>query len=136
MTTYVSYVNALEALTISGVTRKHTSGQPISLNTADLPGQWVDVPTGAAVPATCAGDFSRTLVANIVIALEPVGQNKRPVNFDACVVMMDSIHTALVAYNGNSGLDAPISWNSRLMFVTVNTVDYWAVVTDVTAALA
>jgi hypothetical protein len=130
-TTYTAFVTALEALTVTGVTRKFTQGQPNSLNTADLPAQWVDLPRGESVPATCAGDMTRTLTADLLVALEPVGQNTRPTNFDACVTMLDSLHTALDA--ADLGTDATPSWTSRLVFVTVNTIDYWAVSTEVTA---
>lgn len=130
-TTYTAYVTALEALTVSGVTRKFTQGQPNSLNTADLPAQWVDLPRGESVPATCAGDMTRTLTADLLIALEPVGQNQKPTNFDATVTMLDSLHTALDA--ADLGADTIPSWNSRLAIVTVNTIDYWAVITEVAA---
>jgi hypothetical protein len=130
-TTYTAFVTALEALTVTGVTRKFTQGQPNSLNTADLPAQWVDLPRGESVPATCAGDMTRTLAADLLVALEPVGQNQRPTNFDATVTMLDSLHTALDA--ADLGTDATPSWISRLQIVTVNTVDYWAVITEVTA---
>jgi hypothetical protein len=132
MTTYVAFVGALEALVVTGVVKCHTSGRPNSLNTADLPGQWVELPRGEAVPATCANDYTRTLSADLVIALEPVAQNTRPTNFDACITLLDSIHTTLVAYNAVSITDGPLSWQSKLAYVQVNGIDYWAVVTSVT----
>ena len=130
-TTYTAFVGELEALVISGVTRRYTTGQPNTLNTADLPAQWVDLPRGESVPATCAGDMTRTLTADLIIALEPVAQNTRPTNFDATVTMLDSIHTALDAATFST-MAVP-SWGSKLQYVTVNTVDYWAVTTEVSA---
>lgn len=130
-TTYTAFVTALEALTVTGVTRKFSQGQPNTLNTADLPAQWVDLPRGESVPATCAGDMTRTLTADLIVALEPVAQNQRPTNFDATVTMLDSLHTALDA--ADLGTDSTPGWISRLAIVTVNTVDYWAVITEVTA---
>lgn len=131
MTTYVTFINELEALTVTGVTRKFTQGQPNTLNTADLPAQWVDLPRGESVPATCAGDMTRTLTADLLIALEPVGQNQKPTNFDAVVVMLDSIHTALDA--AAFGTMSIPGWNSKLVILTVNTIDYWSVQTEVSA---
>lgn len=131
MTTYAAFVGELEALTVTGVTRKFTQGQPNTLNTADLPAQWVDLPRGESVPATCAGDMTRTLTADLLIALEPVGQNQKPTNFDAVVVMLDSIHTALDA--ATFGTMSIPGWNSKLVILTVNTVDYWGVQTEVSA---
>lgn len=130
MTTYVAFVNALEAMTVTGVTREFTSGQPATLNTADLPAQWVDLPRGTSEVATCAGDMTRTLTADIIVAVEPVGQNTRTVNFDAVVALLDAVHTALDAAS-LGGMSHP-AWTSRLAYVTVNTVDYWAIVTEVT----
>lgn len=131
MTTYVTFINELEALTVTGVTRKFTQGQPNTLNTADLPAQWVDLPRGESVPATCVGDMTRTLTADLMIALEPVGQNQKPTNFDAVVTMLDSLHTALDA--ASFGTMSIPGWNSKLVIVTVNTVDYWGVQTEVSA---
>jgi hypothetical protein len=130
MTTYTAYITALEAMTVAGVTRKFAQGQPATLHTADLPAQWVDLPRGNSEVATCAGDMTRTMTADLVVALEPVGQNTRPVNFDACVTMLDSVHTALDAA-ALGGMSHP-AWNTRLAYVTVNTVDYWSIVTEVT----
>lgn len=130
-TTYAAYVNALEALVVTGVTRRYTSGQPSTLNTADLPAQWVDLPRGTSEPATCAHDMTRTLTADLIVALEPVGQVTRVNNFAATVTMLDSLHTALDA--ADLGTDSIPSWSSRMAIVTVNTTDYWAVVTEVTA---
>ena len=131
MTTYVAFVNALEAVSITGVTRQFTQGQPNSLNTADLPAQWVDLPRGESVPATCIGDMTRTLTADLIVAIEPVGQNQKPTNFDAVVTMLDSIHTALDA--ATLGTMAHPGWNSKLVILTVNTIDYWGVQTEVSA---
>lgn len=131
MTTYAAFVGELEALTVTGVTRKFMQGQPNTLNTADLPAQWVDLPRGESVPATCAGDMTRTLTADLMIALEPVGQNQKPTNFDAVVTMLDSLHTALDAVD--LGTMAHPEWNSKLVILTVNTVDYWGVQTEVSA---
>lgn len=129
MTTYRSFIDSIEALTVTGVTRRYTQGQPATLNTADLPAQWADLPRGESEPATCAGDMTRTLRADLLVALEPVGQNTRPTNFDACVTMLDNLHTALDGWS--DPLDGAPSWNARLAYVTVNGLDYWAIITEV-----
>ena len=129
MTTYAAFIDSLEALVVTGVTRRYTSGAPSSLNTADLPAQWVELPSGTITPAYADGGIQRTMTAALVIAVEPVGQNTRPANFAACVTIIDNVHTALDAWA--DPLTGPPSWVSRLAYVPVNTVDYWAIVTEV-----
>lgn len=128
----VAFVNGLEAMTVTGVTRNHTQGQPSSLNTADLPALWVDMPRADAVPSTSAGgSLDRTLTADLVVAIEPVGQNRRPTNFDAVTSMMDALHTALVTFNQTRTIDGQLTYAMKLAYLTVNSVDYWAVVTTI-----
>lgn len=129
-TTFAAWLNSLEGLTIAGVTRCYTAGPPASLTTADLPAQWLELPHGETRPA-CAGaeGGDRTLYTDLVIALEPVGQNTQAANFDATVAMLDSIETGLKALT--SVLLGPMTWRSRLAIVTVSGNTYWAVITEV-----
>lgn len=129
MTTYTAFLNSLATLPVVGITKYYADGQPATLQTTHLPAQWVDLPSGTSAPATCAGDMTRTLAADLIIALEPVGQNLRPANFSACVAMLDNLHCALDGWN--DPLDGVPSWVSRLAFVTVGGVVYWAIVTEV-----
>jgi len=89
----------------------------------------VELPRGESTWATASGDIQRTIAADLIIAVEPVGQNTRPANFAACVALIDALHTALDAWA--DPLTGPPTWNSKLAYITVNTVDYWAIATEV-----
>ena len=132
MTTYVEYVDGLEALVVSGVTRRYTSGPPLSLNTADLPAQWVQLPAGeseAMVLGDASGSRWPTFNADLIIALEAVGQSTGGVNFDATVTMLESLRTRLEL---TELTEAPLSWAMRQAIVTVAGNDFWAIVCAVT----
>ena len=105
MTTYRAWIDYLETLAPAGVVKKFASGPPTSLNTADLPAQWLELPHGENRPARAGAEGGdRTLFADHVVVLEAVGQETQAVNFDACVTMLDSIDSALVG-----ALDRPIA---------------------------
>lgn len=128
-TTYNQVVDGLEALTVTGVTRKYTSGPPASLSSADLPAQFVLMPSGEEDPAAVGtGSEWPRMAADLVIATEAVGQNTMAANYDALVDQCDNLVTAL------RGLDlgkVRPSWSIRLAIVTVARVEYWAVVARV-----
>jgi hypothetical protein len=129
MTTYRSYVDGLETLAVSGVTRRYTTGMPAALNTADLPAQWVQAPAGSdAAVARGTANYWPTLRADLVIAFEAAGQNTQPVNFDGCVDLMDALGAALPGLG--IGKTAP-SWSIRLGTVNVAGSEYWAVMATV-----
>ena len=128
MTTYVEYVNGLEALVVTGVTRRYTSGPPLSLSTADLPAQWVQLPAGeseAMVLGDASGSRWPTFNADLIIAIEAVGQNTGGANFDAAVTMLESLRTRLELTDLT---EAPLSWSMRQAIVTVAGQDFWAIV--------
>lgn len=129
-TTYSSFVNALEALTVTGVTTKLTSSAPRALNGADLPVQWVAAPSGgeSAITAGTEGGWP-TLRADLIIAYEAVGQDTGPANFVATVTMMDNVATTLRAATTLCG--GPLTWETKIAIVTVAGVAYWAVITSV-----
>ena len=132
MTTYRAWIDFLETLAPTGVVKFFTAGPPASLNTADLPAQWLELPHGENRPA-CAGaeGGDRTLYADHIVAFEPVAQNTQAVNFDACVTMLDSVDSALAGVVSTSPLLGPMTWRSRLAIVTVANVAYWSIVTSI-----
>ena len=128
MTTYVEYVDGLEALVVTGVARRYTSGPPLSLNTADLPAQWAQLPEGeseAMVLGDASGSRWPTFSADLIIALEAVGQSTGGVNFDATVAMLENLRTRL---ERTDLTEAPLSWAMRQAIVTVAGQDFWAIV--------
>lgn len=132
-TTFVEFVNNLEALAVAGVTRRYPSGPPGSLKAADLPASWVQFPFGSE-GNTVFGEIggNPVLQADLVIATEAYGLSRYPENFDLTVAMMDNVAVAVRAMGGTSrcwpakGL---VSWATRLGMVTLSGNNYWAVIT-------
>ena len=131
MTTYRAFVDALEALTVTGVTRQFTQGPPSgATGVGDCPAQYVRAPSGNERPLVFGeqGGWA-TMTAEVVILVEPVGQNRQPDNFDNTVDMMDALTTAL---QGASCITkSKINWSIRQTIDTVAGMDYWAVVATV-----
>jgi hypothetical protein len=130
MTTFAIWIDALETLAPTGVTTKITSGPPRELTAAQLPAQWVEIPTSENRPA-CAGaeGGDRTMNADMVVALEPVAKDSPTATFPTCVTMLDSIDAALRAFD--SPLIGPMTWRSRLAIVPVGQYPFWSVVTSI-----
>ena len=127
LTTYRSLIDALEALSITGVVRQYTQGPPAGApSTADCPAQYVRYPGGDERPLVFGeqGGWC-TFRAELVILVEPVAQNVQPENFDDTVDMMDSITTAL--RNADCITLSKLHWNIKMIIDTVANTPYWAV---------
>ena len=131
-TTMTAYVNALEALSITGVTKTY-QGPPRKLETADLPAAWVQLPTGeeGALTFGTHGGWP-TLTAELVIAYEPVAQNMQEPNFQNTITQLDNLNTALRAVEPTGLGKSHIEWTIRQDMVIVNNEPYWAVVATIT----
>lgn len=130
MTTLVLWRASLEGLTPTGVVKTFAGGPPNSLNTVDLPAQWIENTHSENRPSYAGvegGD--RTLFADYVIAIEAVAQNNIAVNSLASDTMQDSVNTSLTALT--SILMGPMTWRSRVAIVTVAGVAFWSVVTEI-----
>jgi hypothetical protein len=129
MTTYRQFVDRLEALAIAGVNKRYTQGPPQSLNTADMPAQWVQFPRSneGTITSFVGNGGWATMIAELVIALEAVGQNTGPENFDAAVDMMDNITTVLRANDCGITM-SKVRWNLVLTVRAVAGVNYWVVI--------
>lgn len=132
MTTYATYVANLGDLSITGVNRAYDE-PPKALNTADLPASWVQLPEGEEGPLTFQTHGGWPILrADLVVALEAVGQERQAQNFSDTVTMMDSMSTALRGVTVGSTLGkGPINWTMRQAIIPVADVDYWAVVASV-----
>ena len=131
-TTYRSFVDALEALSISGVNRQYTQGPPIGApGTADCPFQYVRYPGSEEESAIVFGEQGGyyELHAELVICIEPVGQNTAFENFDDTVDMMDAVQTTLQAMGCIT--DSKSAWSLRQTIDTVAGQEYWAVVAQI-----
>ena len=130
-TTYRSFVDALEALVISGVVRQYTSGPPaVSPATSETPAQYVRYPASDEVPMVFGKQGGwPALRAELVILVEAVGQSKQANNFDDTVDMMDNVATAL--RDQTCTTKSHVRWSLRQAIDTVAGQDYWAVVASV-----
>jgi hypothetical protein len=131
-TTYRSFVDALEALTITGTNREYTQGPPIGApGVADCPFQYVRYPGSDEEHAIVFGEQGGRyeLHAELVIGIEPVGQNTAFENFDNTVDMMDNVQTALQA--ASCITDAKLTWTLSQIIDTVAGDRYWAVLARV-----
>jgi len=131
MTTYIEYVDSLEALVVAGVIRRYESGPPLALNTADLPAQWVQLPAGeseAMVLGDAAASRWPVFNADLIVAVEAVGQDTGGANFDATITLMEALRTRLEL---SDLTEVPLSWTIRQAIVTVAGNDFWAIVCSV-----
>ena len=132
ITTYASFVAAIAALDVSGVTKKYAN-PPLALNTADLPSSWVQLPGGKEDRVTFRYEGGwPTFLVQFVVALEAVAQDRQSANFTAAVAMMDKISAALRALGPieicRGGL---VTWAMKVATTTVAGIDFWAVAVDI-----
>ena len=119
MATYRSFVDALEALSITGVNRQYDQGPPIGApGVADCPFQYVRYP-GADESIVSFGAHGGwpAFRAELVVCVEPVGQNTAWENFDDTVDMMDNMTTAL--RGATCFVKSKARWNIRQIIDTV-----------------
>ena len=134
ITTMRTFIDALEAITITGVAHQYTQGPPASANDADMPCSYVKLPRIDEGPMVLQNQGGwPTLRATHVILVEAVVQNLQPVNFDAAVDMMDEMSAALRGGDATCGTLAKshLTWSQRQGIETVAGHDYWAIFTDV-----
>ena len=97
MATNAQVVAAMQALTVTGVTR-HYDYPPESIKTPDLPAAWPMLPNAAiGTPVSTCLDARKTRSMNYWIAVEAVGQNNNSVNYGKLAALMDALETALDA---------------------------------------
>jgi len=132
-TTYREFVDNIEALVITGVTRRYQTGRPDSLNSADLPVLWVQLPRGTeGNPAVFLGMGGwPTMTADLVIAVNAVGQSTGRQNFEDSVDMMDNI-TAAIRANNCGMTKSKVTWSIILTTRAIAGNDYWIIITTIT----
>jgi hypothetical protein len=129
--TFRSFVDALEAIAVTGVTRNETRGPPASLTDAQLPVLWVQFPRGTEGPLVFGEHGGQqTMSCDVVIAVVPTVQNVQGANFDNTIDLMDNLMAGLRAI-GACTLNSRWSANIRQTIVTVAGIDYWAIVCTV-----
>jgi hypothetical protein len=124
--TLTQFVAGLSALTVTGVKRKYTE-PPALLNAADLPAMYPRVPENGAT----AGSFAyshrmRTLVCEMIIAVQAVKLGSNASNQTLTLALMDNLHDTLVAASGNLGID---TWSMSMQSDQVSADSYhWLIV--------
>jgi len=133
-TTVREFVDALEAITITGILRQYTQGPPTQTNDPDIPCTFVMAPRigDRGWVFQNQGGWPE-LIATHVILVQAAAQNLQPVNFDKSVDFMDAMNTALRALSCGTLGKAHIQWTQRMGTIQeVSGVEYWAVLTEVT----
>ena len=133
-TTYMSFLTALAAITVTGVRRKYTLAEspPGTVLAADMPAQFIlpPGPTQSAAAKDMSGDYGRNMVGKLAILVNSVGLDNAPANYTSVVTLMDALHTALVAAAPTmvgDDMGAP-SWT-----ITTPVEDAWRIECVVTA---
>jgi hypothetical protein len=127
-TTYLSFMAALQGLTVTGVTKK-AHEPPRQVSTADLPLQFVRLPTGVEEARTRdhPGGWL-TITCELVVLLEPVMQSLPAVNFALTLTMLDNISAALRGTQVGASLNR---WTIRGDYITVGDTPFWGIVAAV-----
>lgn len=132
MTTLTAFVTALGNLTVTGVLHAYDE-PPTSLNEADLPALWVQLPQSDDAPYTFDGGGGWPLLkAQLVIAYQASAQGTQATNWSGTLTVLDALASALRAAAPGALGKGKVSWSIRPGQVTVAGVDYWAVIADVT----
>ena len=131
LTTYRAFIDALEALDITGVVRRYTHGPPSGApGTADTPALYVRYPGSEEIPLVFGEQGGwPTLRTEVVLLVEPVGQSTQARNFDLSVDMMDNLATALRA--AACIAKSKLRWSMRMGEDLVAGTAYWAVIATV-----
>lgn len=130
--TFRSFVDTLEAVTVTGVERHFTQGPPTDLSTAMLPAKWLHNIQGGEGPLVFGEQGGRqgSMSAEIWIAVGPTVQNTQGANFDNSVDLMDNLVTALRAM----GLcDIRSKWNINIILTVraIAGIEYWTIICTV-----
>jgi hypothetical protein len=132
-TTYAAFTAALAALTVTGVTRKFAN-PPAAVDTADLPALWPGLPSGTEPLMTFATGSGTSggwpaMRCDLIVALEPVGQNTQAANYAATVAMLDNLSSTL---RGNHIGRGPMTWAiTANVQINVSGNLYWAVIATI-----
>jgi len=103
------------------------SQSPASIKTT-FPVAWPMIPDGkSALVTEGLVDYSGTRQVEIMVAVQPIAQNRQAQNYDATIAAMDNLDAALKT------LDATLPayglrWEMRGGVVTVAGVDHWGFV--------
>ncbi len=135
MATNAAFLAAIQALTVTGVTR-HYDEPPRRLATADLPAAFPLMPSGAiGEKSLSCYDTNKTRSIGYVVCLEAVGQGTQAQNYGLLAAAMDNMETAFDGLEKSQGgtLANFIEYDMAAEIFPVAGNDYWAIVATVSA---
>jgi len=129
MTTLNQFVTAVSGVTLASATRTFAY-PPETINTADMPAQWVGLPQGDSPDIISAVNIrNKTRTVDLIVAVSPYGQDTQKQRFDTAVTVMDEIETALDALTTMNFMSYTMRMTTE---VQAGQLGYWAVVATVT----
>ena len=128
-----TFVDGLEALSVTGVERQYLQGPPAgATSTPDLPAMFIYLPQIVGASKITLGNQGGggTLQAQLLILVEPVAQNKQGVNFDRSVDLADALEATLL--DAACAIGGVLGWDIRIINFAVAELMYWAVEATIT----
>ena len=134
-TRFSDYIKAVAAVEVTGVVRDWGMEPPGSLATADLPAKFIRVPNSARERYVfCVGGAqyqgSGDMTVEVIVCINPVVQGLPLSNTILTAEMTDNVLRAYLQ------ADIAMSWPTveiRQVIMNVAGIDYWALVSQVTA---
>ena len=129
--TYTSFVNALSAITVTGVKRQYTA-PPSQLSSADLPAMHPQLPEHTQdVISILSNTGLFTVACELAIVIKANQQGTAAANFAECLTMLDALNDALTTNTAALNIDR---WAMRQDGVTYGDTAYWTIVARVEAS--
>ena len=116
-------------MTVTGVKRTYTE-PPTQISSADMPLLFPKLPEGSTAVDTLGQTTGiRDMTCDVVLAIEPVTQNRQSANYTTALTMLGNLETALVALAGsNKVIDR---WTLQLTDDFVGASPCWCIVATV-----
>ncbi len=131
ITTFTAFTAALQALDVTGVSKKYDF---IPASLSDFPCSWVQLPDSNEAPMTFDGGGGwPVLRAQHIVAVRPTAQGTPEENWAKSITLMDAVADALRSTGAGEIGRQKVTWRVRMGNTVVGEHEYWAVVTDVTA---
>ena len=128
-TSYATFIAAVAALNITGVTRAYTE-PPSRISAADMPLSFPRLPSGTHAIVTLDGysDAWPTLRCELVILIHPMQLETDDVKFADTLTYMDN---ATATLRNASLASAPVRWEIRSETVFISSSLYHAVIIEI-----
>jgi hypothetical protein len=124
---YVSFFTGLENV-LETMVNVRRGGPPASLNSADLPVAWVELPSGDIAHVAFGDGRWATYNATVFLAYQAAAQDTVSAAFQAGLGWLDTLARVLSSADVCA---SRLTVNMKLVMVTVAGTDFWAVRADV-----